>query len=92
MMQKEGDSMTIPILQNHDHTKSPIGFVEMVDGIPHIRFAADVKITKDMAFQIFGNAGLQILETTEEDGVMLIRNARILEWSLDPVASVPFPP
>lgn len=75
--------MNVPILLAHDHRK-PIGCVEVVDGQLHVRFAADITITKDMAFEIFGDAGLQVLECTEENGVMLIRHGRILEWSLSP--------
>lgn len=75
--------MIVPILLDHDHTK-PIGSVELVDGELHVRFTADMKITKDMAFQIFGDTGLMILDHVEEDGVMLIRGGRIVEWSLLP--------
>lgn len=82
------ENMNIPILINHDQSK-PIGFVEVIDGAPHVRFADDVRITLDMAFQIFGDAGLQVLEATEEAGVMLIRHGRILEWSLCPQPAMP---
>ena len=75
--------MRTPILLNHDHTK-PIGFVEIIDDQLHVIFTSDMKITKDMAFQIFGDVGLQALETIDEDGVTLIRHCRILEWSLSP--------
>lgn len=37
-----------------------------------------------MVFKIFGDVGLQVLEAIEEDGVILIRSCRILEWSLSP--------
>jgi hypothetical protein len=79
--------MSAPILMNHDFTKA-IGSVDVINGELHFRFATDVRITKDMAFGIFGNAGLQLLEASEEDGVMLIRSARILEWSLSPLPTV----
>lgn len=75
--------MRTPILLNHDQSK-PIGFAEVIDEQLHVHFSADMKITKELAFQIFGNAGLQVLEATEADGVMLIRRGRILEWSLSP--------
>jgi hypothetical protein len=75
--------MKLPILLDHDHTK-PIGAVELVDGALQMRFDADVKITKDIAFQIFGDLGFQVLEYSQQDGLMLIRKARILEWSLCP--------
>ena len=73
--------MTIPILLNHEAAK-PIGVAEFQDGQMFVRFVDDVKITREMAFEIFGNAGLLVLESTEEDGVMLIRRGRIVEWSL----------
>jgi len=41
-----------------------------------------MKITKEMAFLIFGDVGFRTLEATEEDGVMLIRRAQILCWNL----------
>jgi hypothetical protein len=75
--------MKLPILLDHDHTK-PVGAVELVDGALQMRFDADVKITKDIAFQIFGDLGFQVLEYSQQDGLMLIRKARILEWSLCP--------
>lgn len=74
---------SLSILMTHDHTK-PIGFVEVIDGRSHVHFTTDMKITKDMAFQIFGNAGLQVLEATEDAGVMMIKDGRVLEWSLSP--------
>jgi hypothetical protein len=77
-----------PILLNHDQT-SPIGFVEIVEGALYARFTSDMKITREMAFDIFGNVGLQALEATEENGVMLIKVGRILEWSLSPTSVTP---
>lgn len=80
--------MATLILHNHDQA-TPIGFIEAIDGRLHFRFSEDVKITKDMAFQIFGNAGLQILKTTEEDGATFIQHGCILEWSFSPVGATP---
>jgi hypothetical protein len=76
--------MIASILLNHDHTES-IGSVDVINGKLHFRFNTDVRITKDMVFQIFGTVGLQLLEASEEDGVMLIRSGRIVEWSLSPL-------
>ena len=73
--------MIVPILSNHDHTSPPIGVVESVDGSLYVRFRDDMKITQEMAFLIFGDAGLRVLEATEEEGVMLIRRAEILCWN-----------
>ena len=75
----------VPILINHDHTK-PIGTVVAVEGQLQVLFSEDVRITPAMADEIFGNAGLLVLEATEEDGVTLIRRGRIVEWSLLPDA------
>lgn len=83
--------MNVPILLNHDQTKPPVGVVEIRDGGLFVRFTDDMKITREMAFEIFGNAGLQILECTDDSGVMLIRRGRILEWSLS-LPSVSRPP
>lgn len=73
--------VSAPILMNHDHQSMPIGMVEFVDGRVQFRFASDARITREMAFNIFGNAGL-VLEAFEEGGVQYIRRGRILEWSL----------
>jgi hypothetical protein len=75
-------NMPLPILLNHDHTKPPIGLVESIDGSLFVRFHDDMKITREMAFLIFGDTGFRILEATEENGVMLIRRAQILCWNL----------
>lgn len=84
--------MEIPILMNHDHTEAPIGVVREKDGALFVEFTADVKITKEWAFNIFGGAGLRVLEATEEDGVFFIRKAQILEFSLMPDPAVPNDP
>jgi hypothetical protein len=78
--------MSAPILMNHDFTKA-IGSVDVINGELHFRFATDVRITKDMAFEIFGNAGLQLFEVSEVDGVMLIRSGRIVEFRCLPAAT-----
>lgn len=79
--------MELPILINHEHDK-PIGMLREDDGKLFVEFLADMKITKDACFDIFGGAGLQVLEATEEDGVFYIRKARIVEFSLTPSAPV----
>ena len=79
--------MIVPILLNHDHA-ARVGRLDIVDGQLQVSFADDVKITREMAFEIFGNAGLQGLEWTEENGAMIVRRGRILEWSLSPAADV----
>jgi hypothetical protein len=66
-----------PILINHDKRR-PIGVVEIVDRQIHLRFMQHV-VSREMLFNIFGNAGVQILETNS-DG--MVRRARIVEWSV----------
>jgi hypothetical protein len=74
-----------PILNNHIHTIEPIGFVELIDGTLHFRFRDDVSITLDMVYQIFGNVGIKVLDTTDDkDGLYVIRSGQILEWSIGP--------
>lgn len=78
--------MEIPILLNHDGTKT-IGVVKTThDNKLVLEFAEDVKITKEMAFDIFGNAGLKLLQLSEESGVFYIRKAQIVEFSLMPTS------
>ena len=79
--------MQIPILLNHEHDKQ-IGLLREQDGKLFIEFMADMKITKEACFEIFGGAGIQILEATEEAGIYFIRKARIVEFSLTPSASM----
>ena len=79
--------MELPILMNHEHDK-PIGVLREQDGKLFVEFLAGMKITKEACFEIFGGAGLQILEATEEAGIYYIRKARIVEFSLTPSAAV----
>ena len=75
--------MEIPILIDHDHHK-PVGFMREIDGKMYVEFAQDGKITKELAFEIFGNVGLRILDIDEADGKYYIRKAEIVEFSLAP--------
>jgi len=84
------DDLIIPILNNHIHTIAPIGFVYLVDGILHFRFRDDVSITLDMVYQIFGNAGIRVMDSADDkDGRYVIRSGQILEWSIGPVITPP---
>lgn len=78
--------MNWPILLNHDPA-SAIGVTEVINGELHVRFTEDVKITREIAFQIFGDAALQVLECTEDDGVMVIRRGRILHWGFNVIST-----
>lgn len=72
-------SRNVPILLNHDHQQPPIGLVKMIDGALHVEFRQDLEVSREMAFAIFGNAGLRIVE-----GDGMIKRASILEFSLSP--------
>lgn len=78
-------SVVIPILSNHvqDH---PIGFVEFTDGAATVRFAPDlpIPVTKDVFYEIFGNVGMLLIDSSIVGTVEIIRAARILEWSFSP--------
>lgn len=75
--------MEIPILIDHDHHK-PVAFMREVDGKMFIEFAQNLKITKECAFEIFGNVGMRILDIDVADGTYYIRKAEIIEFSLSP--------
>lgn len=79
--------ITIPILVGHDSTAAPIGIVREIDGKLCVEFRADVRMTREMVFEIFGGAGLLVTETTIEDGVIIIRKGEILEFSLPPTSA-----
>lgn len=74
--------MTIPILRGHDHDH-PIGFVEaMSNGSFRFHFAAEVKVTRPMFEEIFGNVGYRITKQDLEGDTIIIREGEILEFSL----------
>lgn len=68
----------IPILLNHDHQKV-IGLWRR-DGIGE--FAPDQRITREMLLDIFGGAGLRILEQFTDAEGTFVRTFEILEFSL----------
>jgi hypothetical protein len=71
----------LPLLLNHDHN-NPIGTVEPIgDGKLEFKFNTDVLITKEMLFDIFGNAGLVVTHREMKDGVVHIKAGEILEFS-----------
>ena len=72
----------LPILRNHDHRQPPIGYVRTVDGEVFFEFIADVLVTREIAFEIFGNAGLRIIESSERNGLLVIHKGQLLEFSL----------
>jgi len=72
----------IPILLNHDHQRI-IG-TWRGDGIAE--FLPDQRITKDQLFNIFGGAGIQVLEWLEDETGEYVRKFQILEFSLCPGA------
>jgi hypothetical protein len=70
----------IPILLNHDHTKV-IGLWKR-GGIAE--FLPDQKITKEQLFNIFGGAGIRVIESFEDATGKYVRAFEILEFSLCP--------
>jgi hypothetical protein len=73
-------SVQIPILINHDNTRTPIGVFE--DGIVTVF----QPMTKNQIFAIFGNVGFLKLEFYYDDDILntlLITKFEILEWSLE---------
>lgn len=68
----------IPFLLNHDATK-PIG-VWRGDGIGE--FNEQMRVTREMLFDMLGGAGLRVIESFIENGVIYIRAFEIMEFSL----------
>jgi len=73
--------MQIPILLKHEHDKQ-IGVLREENGGLFVEFQSDVYITQEWLFEIFGGAGIRIIEMHEKDGVFYIRKGQILEFSL----------
>jgi hypothetical protein len=73
----------LPILWNHDHTRKPIGMVEVSSGLVSFRFDDSVRISHENMFEIFGGAGIKVTEMERlEDGTVLIKAGSIMEFSL----------
>jgi len=83
----EPGELTIPILLHHDRSKV-IGVMQTDPDKPglFVRFTSDVQITRDMLFEIFGNAGVRVMEAEmNDDGLnFTIKSGQILEWSMSP--------
>lgn len=75
----------IPFLLNHDAAK-PIGIWGR-DGIGE--FNPDQRITREMLFEMLGGAGVRILESFLEDGVIYVRAFEIMEFSLVNLPAMP---
>jgi hypothetical protein len=76
--------LEVPILIDHDCSVKNIGTIRpRQDGL-FVEFLPDVKITRYNLFEIFGNAGIEILRhSCSADGnTMYIHSALILEFSL----------
>lgn len=71
-------SAGFPILVNHD-PENCIGFLGS-HGI--LLFEKSQRITQAMLLEIFGNAGIRVIEAFSENGVIYIRQCEILEFSL----------
>lgn len=71
----------IPILMRHE-TDNIIGKVEKTEDGYKFTFSKEVKITREMLFEIFGGAGIKITEMEEDNGILYIKEGYILEFSL----------
>jgi hypothetical protein len=82
--------MRIPILRGHRLDEKPIGFVQLNEaGKLCFKFSDEVRITRSMLFEIFGDAGIIVSSfSLEKDGVVIVHAGTILEFSLP--FSLPF--
>jgi len=76
------DNFFLPILSQHQSEK-PIGKVVIgKNGNLAIEFSKDAGINRDMLFDIFGGAGIRVLESELVGDVQVIKRAEIIEFSL----------
>lgn len=68
----------IPILLNHDYNKV-IGMWKR-DGVAE--FLPDQRITKEQLFDIFGGAGIRVIESFEDATGKYVRAFEIVEFSM----------
>ena len=76
--------MSMPILQNHEHQKSPIGIVDMKND--RLYFKLVKAISKDQVFEIFGNAGIRFDKYEDRNGELFVTSGEILEFSFCPLS------
>lgn len=81
----------LPVLLNHERDK-PIGVLRVEGDRLFVEFKADMRITREMFFEIFGNAGMLAVEADTDGDVVLIRKAQILEFSWSPLPASPRTP
>lgn len=75
------------ILWNHDRTK-PIGKLRMDGDAICFEFNEDVRMTREMFHEIFGNVGYRVTQIERAaDNSILIKSGQILEWSFPADAS-----
>lgn len=70
----------IPIMIDHNQHEI-IGFASVVNDRLHIKFKNDMRITKEVLKNTFGNIGFLAIQCHEEDGEIFFREIQILEWS-----------
>ena len=71
----------IPILVQHDHSQKPIGRVLATDRGLSVQFREDVRITREMLFDIFGGAGIRVDEMERDGDLLIVKAGTILEFS-----------
>lgn len=73
--------INMPILKNHDE-HAIIGKIYSEDGHIYFKFFEEIEITKDMLFEIFGNAALKLIVFEAEGEKIKVRKGEIIEFSL----------
>jgi len=70
----------IPILQNHDNSVPPIGYVTWDNGRLFVDFVKGIEFS--LFYEIFGDVGMRPLEVSDGEEQPVIKKAEILEFSL----------
>ena len=71
----------IPIMIDHNQHEI-IGFASVVNDRLHIKFKDDMRITKEVLKNTFGNIGFIATEYREENGELFFSEIQIMEWSI----------
>lgn len=83
LVEKRAAQLSVPLLCSHDHTRV-IGFLDVSRGGLEFEFASDQRITREQMFNIFGGAGVEVLEQEITQDETYIKRGRIYEFSLCP--------
>lgn len=72
--------MTIPILEDHDHSKPPIGYLYVDKNI--LRFRFNRGVTRAVLFDTLGNIGVTLTEMELRNDDELIYAGEVFCWSV----------